>query len=109
MTALPAFALGLALLASDADTAELVKHLGADALPPLRQAGRGAADPDVRLRALVLIRAIERKRLGESRRFDVGKEIVWAVAVTPDGRFALTGGGDKQEGGAWKTGTELDV
>src|SRR5262249_39480309 len=54
-------------------------------------------------------RAIERKMLGELRKLESHKDIVWSVAVSPDGKTALSGGGDQRDGGTWKPGSDFDI
>jgi WD40 repeat protein len=56
------------------------------------------ADVDVRLRAIVVASAIEKKLYGEMRQFVGHKEGVITVALTPDGKLAASG--------SWQSGTE---
>lgn len=44
-------------------------------------------------------------------RFDSHKEIVWRVAISPDGRYAATGGGSEfgDQPGTWKRGTDNEI
>src|ERR1700722_8788462 len=66
--------------------------LGEDALPALRKAGRSHADPDVRLRAFVLIATIEEQLDRAVRVFQGHTEGVLGFAVSPDGKRLLSGG-----------------
>src|SRR4051794_9486172 len=64
--------------------------LGADAIPFLRRAGKTHADVDVRLRAVVVAAAIEKKLFGEVRRFSGHTDGVLAFAVSPDGKRVVS-------------------
>src|SRR5262245_39052015 len=70
-----------------------LEALGEPALPLLRKALQSHADPDVRLRAGLVVRAIESKRWGGVRHFGAGGGY-WLnrVAFTGDGRAIATGG-----------------
>jgi WD40 repeat protein len=70
--------------------------IGAPALDLLRQAVRDSRDAEVRQRAAQAVRAIERTLLYEVRRFTGHGAGSWVgrVAVTPDGRHAVSVGGD---------------
>lgn len=67
--------------------------LGEDALPPLRRAAKGHSDPDVRIQARIVLRAIEKLVYVEVRNFAGHKEPVICVAVSPDGKRAVSGSG----------------
>jgi WD40 repeat protein len=71
---------------------------GGDALEPLREAALKSADPEVRRRAERLVREIQKTLLFEERRCGrhVSGAFPWAtrVAVSPDGRLAVSGGCD---------------
>jgi WD40 repeat protein len=66
--------------------------LGEAALGPLRRAAATLKDPDVRLRAAVVAAAIRRRLYGEVGRFTGHTGWVYRVAVTPDGKRAVTSG-----------------
>ena len=78
----------------DTDTwkaaARRLEALGEAALPALRAAARGHADPDVRLRAAVTARAIHSRLYGAIRTFGPGKGWVMRVLMLPDGKRAMT-------------------
>jgi WD40 repeat protein len=80
----------------DADTrAEAAKKLeavGEEALPAVRKAAKSHADADVRLRAAVVAAAIQKKLYGEVRKFEGHKGWVFRVALTPDGKRAVSAG-----------------
>lgn len=78
------------------EAAERLQEIGEPALEGLRAAAKGHADPDVRLRAGLLVRAIETGPFGEVKTFGTGTDGYWLnrVAFTADGKGALaTGGG----------------
>jgi WD40 repeat protein len=85
---------------SDADfarrqeAARQLEKIGAPAAAALEKALQGHADPDVRLRAAVILRAITQEDWREVRH-TAGSRGYWLnrVAVTPDGRHALAAGG----------------
>jgi WD40 repeat protein len=83
-------------------------EIGEDVLPQLRKAAKGHPDADVRLRALILVRAIEKKAYVEIRAFKGHAKQVRHVAFSRDGKQLLTG---SQDGTArlWdvETGKEL--
>jgi WD40 repeat protein len=67
-----------------------LKEIGEPALALLREAGKSHADADVRLRAAVLARSL----LGEIRRFTGHTGHVRSLAVSKDGKRALSGSMD---------------
>src|SRR4051812_26371075 len=60
-----------------------LEALGEAALPALREAGKSAADADVRLRALVIAAAITRRTELEERSFVGHADGVNVLAVSP--------------------------
>src|SRR5207302_450565 len=94
------------------EAAKRLEALGESALPLLREAVKSHADPDVRLRAAVVVRAIDAALWGEIRRFgDGGAYWLNRVAFTRDGRAVAAGGGvifyDLQSGKEVKRVLEL--
>ena len=69
-----------------------LEGLGVAALPALRRVRARYADPDVRLRAVVAIAAIDRKLHGVVRRYVCPGGGVIAFAPSPDGRRMASGG-----------------
>jgi WD40 repeat protein len=69
---------------------DMLKEIGEPALPQLRQAAKGHVDADVRLRA----RALEKSLLGELRQFRGHTGHIRSLAVSKDGKRALTGSMD---------------
>jgi WD40 repeat protein len=86
-----------------ARAAKELEALGERALPALRKAARSDPDVDVRLRAALVVRAIEGKNWGLLRAFGPGAPLKAApfglgywlnrVAFTPDGKYAVACGG----------------
>jgi WD40 repeat protein len=76
------------------EAARRLEALGEPALEALRQACKSHPDPDVRLRAALIIRAITTGGLGEVRHFG-GNYGYWLnrVAFSRDGKQALAAGG----------------
>src|SRR5207253_3495825 len=75
------------------EASKRLEALGETGLPLLRKAMRSHADPDVRLRAGLVARAIEATLWGEIRHFGAGGGY-WLnrVAFTRDGRALAAGG-----------------
>jgi WD40 repeat protein len=71
-----------------------LQEMGAAVVPALERASRTHADPDVRLRAALAVRAITQEVWQEVRRVE-GQPGYWLnrVAFTPDGRQAVAAGG----------------
>lgn len=67
-----------------------LRDIGEPALPQLRQAAKGHADADVRLRARIL----EKSLLGELRQLAGHTGHIRSLAVSRDGKHALTGSMD---------------
>lgn len=69
---------------------KLVKDYGESALDALAKAAQGHDDPEVARRAAATIRAIE-----ATTKWEVAHTgVIDAVAVSPDGRYALSGSSD---------------
>jgi WD40 repeat protein len=69
-----------------------LEAIGEAALPALRRAGRDHADPDVRLRALVVASAVEGKICGERRRYSEPGDSPGQLALSPDAKLVATCG-----------------
>jgi WD40 repeat protein len=72
-----------------------LREIGEEALEQLKKAAKGHADADVRLRAIVLARAIEKGLYGEIRKFTGHTAAVRHIAVSKDGKRMLSGSQDK--------------
>jgi WD40 repeat protein len=75
--------------------ARKLEELGEVALEPLKKTLKSAADVDVRLWAGVIIRDIETKLYAQVRQFEAHMGWVNVVAVSADGKLALSGGDDR--------------
>jgi hypothetical protein len=71
---------------------------GEEVVERLQVIARTHADVDVRLRAAVVVAAIEKKLYGEVRRFADHRKGAITVAVRPDGKLAASG--------SWQGGSE---
>src|SRR5262245_20892515 len=74
------------------DAARKLDALGEDVLPVLRRAGKDHADVDVRLRAAVVAAAIEARLYGLAKTLTGGGSGDCGVVVSPDGKWAVSGG-----------------
>lgn len=72
----------------------LLEKVGEPAVGPLRKAAKSHTDPDVRLRAAVAASLIEKQQTGEVRKIDAHKGWAGRVALTPDGKRAVSLGMD---------------
>ncbi|MGH7226302.1 MAG: WD40 repeat domain-containing protein, partial [Gemmataceae bacterium] len=72
-----------------------LEGIGAPALEKLRDAEKKHSDPDVKLRAGLIVRAIENKGWGEVRTIVGPTRGYWLnrIAFTPDGKQAVVAGG----------------
>ena len=72
-----------------------LEEIGTPALKKLRVAERKHSDPDVKLRAGLIVRAIENKGWGEVRTIVGPTRGYWLnrIAFTPDGKQAVAAGG----------------
>jgi WD40 repeat protein len=87
--------LGDEQLARRKDAGKRLEEIGEPALEQLRKAERKHVDPDVRLRAGILVRAIENKGWSEERVIQGQARGYWLnrVAFLPDGKQAVAAGG----------------
>jgi WD40 repeat protein len=72
--------------------AKKLEAIGEPALPALRKAETAHRDIDVRLRAGLVVSAIERTFWNEIRHFDSIDDAVPTLAVSPDGKRLVSGG-----------------
>jgi WD40 repeat protein len=76
------------------EAAKQLQKIGAAALPALEKVVRGNGDPDVRLRAALVVRSISHEGWEEVRRI-AGAKGYWLnrIAVTADGKHVVAAGG----------------
>ena len=74
------------------EAAKKLQGLGQAALNPLRQAIKGHPDADVRLRAAVIVAAIQKELYGEVRRFTGHNGWVFRLVLSSDGKQAISAG-----------------
>jgi WD40 repeat protein len=82
-------------LAKRREASKRLEAMGATALELLRKAEKDSVDPDVRLRAGLVIRTIQDKGWGEVRVITGPARGYWLnrVAFSGDGKYAVAGGG----------------
>lgn len=87
-----------------------LEQMGEPVLVQLRKAAKDHPDADVRLRAIMLQRTIERTYFGEIRRFTGHTGHIRSIAVSKDGKKVLTGSMD-HTARLWdiETGKELQL
>src|SRR5262249_9616002 len=93
---------------------EAIKKLtamGESVVAVLRRTARTHADTDVRLRARVILAAIEKKLYGEVRRFTGHKGAVITFALSPDGKQMVSGSSmaPDRDPIIWNVGTGKEV
>jgi WD40 repeat protein len=76
------------------EAARQLQKIGAPALAALEKTVRSHGDPDVRLRAALVVRSISQEAWEQVRRTE-GSKGYWLnrIAITPDGRHAVAAGG----------------
>src|SRR5262249_11117671 len=73
-----------------AEAAKKLTAFGEGITPTLRKVGKTHADIDVRLRAMVIVAAIEKNLFGEVRKFTSGDGVI-VFAMSPDGKRMVSG------------------
>src|SRR5207249_3594946 len=71
-----------------------LEAIGEPTLDALHKAAEDSTDAEVRKRSQAVLRAIQQRLFGEVRRFKGHTNWVIGVAISPDGRRALSGGFD---------------
>jgi WD40 repeat protein len=84
-------------------------NLGEAAWDRVFDASQSAEDLELRYRAGELLKTLQKKKFSPIRIWGEHKDIVWAVAFSPDGRFLASGGGGLEMGGNWTEGSDFSV
>src|SRR4029450_2634349 len=82
-------------------------EIGEDAFDAVNEAARSAKDAEVRFRAVELLGSLKRRKFAAARRWDDHRDIVWAVAFSPDSKLLATGGGGDEMDGNWTAGSDF--
>ena len=84
-------------------------ELGEIAWDPVYDASQSAADFEARYRATELLKKLQKKKFSPIRVWEEHKDIVWAVAFSPDSRYLASGGGGREMGSNWTEGSDFSV
>jgi WD40 repeat protein len=86
-----------------------LEAIGAPALAQLRKAATDSDSLEIRTRAEELVRKIQKPLFGQRHLLGGYKDIVWTVAVSPDGKSVVAAGGGDQIDGSWVAGSDYAV
>ena len=84
-------------------------NIGEAAWDRVYEASQAAKDLELRYRAGELLKTLEKKKFSPIRVWEEHRDIVWAVAFSPDGRFLASGGGGQEMNGNWTEGTDFSI
>ena len=84
-------------------------NIGEAAWDRVFDASQSAGDLELRYRAAELLKTLEKKKFSPIRVWEEHRDIVWAVAFSPDGRFLASGGGGQEMGGNWTEGSDFSI
>ena len=84
-------------------------NIGEAAWERVAEASQSASDLELRYRAAELLKTLEKKKYSPIRIWEEHKDIVWAVAFSPDGRFLASGGGGQEMNGNWTEGSDFSI
>ena len=84
-------------------------NIGEAAWDPVYDAAQSAGDLEFRYRAAELLKTLQKKKFMPIRIWEEHKDIVWAVAFSPDGRYLASGGGGQELNGNWTEGSDFSV
>ena len=84
-------------------------NIGEAAWDKVYEASQSANDLELRFRAAELLKTLEKRKFSPIRIWEEHRDIVWAVAFSPDGRYLASGGGGQELGGNWTEGTDFSV
>lgn len=81
--------------------------LGDVAWDRVYDASQSALDLEARYRAAELLKTLQKKKYSPLRVWQEHKDIVWAVAFSPDSQFLASGGGGQEMSGTWTEGSDF--
>ncbi len=84
-------------------------NIGEAAWERVFEASQSASDLELRYRASELLKTLEKKKYSPIRIWEEHRDIVWAVAFSPDGRFLASGGGGQELNGNWTEGADFSL
>lgn len=84
-------------------------NIGEAAWDPVYEASQSTSDLELRYRAAELLKTLQKKKFMPIRIWEEHKDIVWAVAFSPDGRYLASGGGGQEMNGNWTEGSDFSI
>jgi WD40 repeat protein len=84
-------------------------NIGDAAWDKVFQASQSAKDLELRYRAAELLKTLEKRKFSPIRIWEEHRDIVWAVAFSPDGRYLASGGGGQEMNGNWTEGSDFSI
>jgi WD40 repeat protein len=84
-------------------------NIGEAAWDRVQEAARAASDLELRYRAAELLKTLEKRRFNPLRVWQEHRDIVWAVAFSPDGSYLASGGGGQEINGNWTEGDDFSI
>ena len=73
-------------------------NIGEAAWDKVYEASQSAKDLELRYRAAELLKTLEKRKFSPIRIWEEHRDIVWAVAFSPDGRYLASGGAGRSSG-----------
>jgi WD40 repeat protein len=84
-------------------------NIGEAAWDSVYEASRSTSDLELRYRATELLKTLQKKKFMPIRIWEEHRDIVWAVAFSPDGRYLASGGGGQEMNGNWTEGSDFSI
>lgn len=84
-------------------------NLGEAAWDRVHEASLSAKDLELRYRAGELLKTLQKRKFSPIRIWEEHRDIVWAVAFSPDGKYLASGGGGQETGGNWTEGSDFSI
>ena len=84
-------------------------NIGEAAWERVYEASQTAKDLELRYRAGELLKTLQKRRFSPIRIWEDHRDIVWAVAFSPDGKYLASGGGGQEMGGNWTEGSDFSI